>query len=85
MDGTNKSQIDPIAYPIERAPDIAGVSRTRIFQAVREKEITARKAGKSTIIEAEELRRWVRALPAKGREPEPGAANQPSLRALPGK
>jgi excisionase family DNA binding protein len=61
--------IPPIAYSIEDAPQAVGVSRTRIFEAVRNKELTARKAGKSTIIESDELKRWVKSLPTKGRQP----------------
>jgi hypothetical protein len=41
--------------------------------AIRDEELTARKAGKSTVIEADELRRWLRSLPTKGRR-EPDAA-----------
>jgi hypothetical protein len=55
----------PIAVPIEAAPRIVGVSRTRIFEAIRNSEISARKAGRSTIIEIDELKRWVKSLPFK--------------------
>jgi hypothetical protein len=41
------------------------VSRTRIFDAIRNGEISARKAGRSTIIEIDELKRWVKSLPIK--------------------
>jgi hypothetical protein len=44
----------------------AGVSRTRIFEAIRDGALTARKAGKATVIETDELRRWVRNLPTRG-------------------
>jgi len=43
------------------------VSRTRIFEAIRDGTLTARKAGKSTVIEIDELRRWIRSLPMRGR------------------
>jgi hypothetical protein len=59
--------ISPIAYSIKDAPQAVGVSRTRLFEAVRNKELTARKAGRSTIIESDELIRWVKSLPTKGR------------------
>lgn len=62
---------EPIAYAIEDAPAAVGVSRTRIFDAVRDGEMTARKAGKATIIENNELKRWVKSLPTRGRQPEP--------------
>jgi excisionase family DNA binding protein len=63
----DRSTISPIAYSIKDAPQAVGVSRTRIFEAVRNKELTARKAGRSTIIESDELKRWVKSLPIKGR------------------
>jgi len=53
----------------------AAVSRTKIFEAIRDGRLTARKSGKTTIIEPSELQRWVRSLPTRGRTPEaPSAA-----------
>jgi hypothetical protein len=57
--------IAPIAVAIEDAPRIVGVSRTRIFEAIRNSELSARKAGRCTIIEVDELKRWVRSLPKR--------------------
>jgi hypothetical protein len=57
----------PIACPVGDAPAIAGVSRTRIFAAIRDGELVARKAGRRTIIEMSELQRWIRSLPMRGR------------------
>jgi hypothetical protein len=59
-----------IAYPIDSVPAVAGVTRTQIFQAIRGKELTARKHGRRTIIEISELRRWISTFPTKGRAPE---------------
>lgn len=56
-----------LAYPVGDAPAIAGVSRTRVFAAIRDGEMIARKAGRRTIIEAHELQRWIRSLPMRGR------------------
>jgi excisionase family DNA binding protein len=53
----------------DEAATAAGVSRTRIFEAIRDGTLTARKAGKNTIIEPDELQRWVRSLPMRGRAP----------------
>jgi excisionase family DNA binding protein len=53
----------------EEAAESTGFSRTRIFQAIRKAELTARKDGKSTIIETDELLRWLRSLPTRGRCP----------------
>jgi hypothetical protein len=41
------------------------VSRTRVFEAIRNGELTARKAGRTTIIEFEEAQRWVRSMPTR--------------------
>jgi hypothetical protein len=65
----------PIAYPIETVPEITGIPRTKIFEAVRTKTLTARKIGRSTIIERVELERFIKALPIKGRVP-----NDPAIR-----
>ena len=52
-----------------------GFSRTRIFEAVRDGDLTARKSGQATVIEVAEIARWLRALPTKGRQPEQVAAS----------
>jgi hypothetical protein len=54
----------PIAYPPAQAAIASGRTRTRIFGAIKSGELTARKDGKATIIEHDELMRWVRSLPA---------------------
>ena len=59
-----------LAVDLNVAPHVVGVTLSRIDEALREKTLTARKSGKNTIIEIEELQRWVRALPVRGREPE---------------
>ena len=66
--------VEPLALPIEIAAHVAGVTRTRMFAAVANNELTARKPGKATIIELPELRRWIRSLPARGKNPEATAA-----------
>jgi excisionase family DNA binding protein len=59
----------------DEAAASAGVSRTKIFEAIRHGTLTARKSGKATIIEPSELQRWLRSLPVRGRIPEaPDAA-----------
>lgn len=61
---------EPLAYSVDDAGPAVGVSRTRIFEAIRNNELTARKAGRSTIIETEELKRWIAHLPKRGRGEE---------------
>jgi len=51
--------------PVELALS-AGVGRTRVFEAIRDGELVARKAGaKTTIIEIDAAREWIRSLPAR--------------------
>jgi hypothetical protein len=64
-----------IAYPIDVVPAVAGVTRTQVFDAIRDRELTARKRGRRTLIEADELRRWISTFPTRGRPcPESAAA-----------
>jgi hypothetical protein len=56
-----------LGFSPDEAAVSAGVSRTRIFEAIRDGALIARKAGKSTVIELDELRRWIRSLPTRGR------------------
>jgi excisionase family DNA binding protein len=59
--------MDRIAYPLPEAARITGVSRTRIFDAVRRGELTVRKAGRSSIVTRDDLVAWIRSLPVKGK------------------
>ena len=65
--------IEALAYPPAQAAKVAGRSHTRIKKAIREKEMTARKDGRATLIERAELERWLASLPTIGREPRPHA------------
>jgi hypothetical protein len=61
------TQIPRIAVKPDEAAEATGFSRTRIFSAIRDGELTARKDGKATVIEIFELQRWLRSLPTRGR------------------
>jgi excisionase family DNA binding protein len=67
--GTGRA-IPRLALTPDEAATAAGVSRTRIFEAIRDGTLTARKSGKATIIEPSELQRRVRSLPTRGRAPD---------------
>jgi hypothetical protein len=56
-----------VGFNPEEAAASVGIARTRIFEAIRKRELQARKAGRRTIIEPAELLRWVRTLPIRGR------------------
>ena len=64
----NEVENMPLAYPPSEAGKAIGRTRTRIFQAIKNKELTARKDGKATLIERSELARWLSTLPTVGRE-----------------
>jgi hypothetical protein len=67
MDKSNgtTTQIPRISLtPVEAAVS-TGLSRTRIFKAIRDNRLLARGDGKATIIEFDELARYVRSLPPK--------------------
>lgn len=56
--------MEPIALTIPDAVKAAGVSRTSLYEALRRGELSARKNGKRTLIEAEALKAWLAQMPA---------------------
>jgi excisionase family DNA binding protein len=69
MTDSDKPALVPISYTPEQAAAVTGRSRSRIYKALKAEELTARKDGKATLLEHDELRRWVRSLPTIGRQP----------------
>ena len=69
-----RAALPRLALTLDEAAECVGVSRTRIFQAVREQRLTVRKDGKATVVEITELARWIRSLPTRGKQPETVAA-----------
>ena len=61
--------IRPIAYRPAQAVVASGQPRTRIFNAIKNKELMAHKDGKATLIFDDELRRWLKTFPTIGRNP----------------
>jgi hypothetical protein len=53
----------PVAHSPERAAELASLSRTRIFEAMRAGKLPAKKAGRRTLIVHEDLVRFVQSLP----------------------
>jgi hypothetical protein len=61
-----ESAIPKLALTPSELARSAGVGRNRIFQAIRDGELEARKAGtRTTLIEIEEARRWINSLPTR--------------------
>jgi hypothetical protein len=61
--------IQPIGLRPSQAAAATGLTRTRIFAAIKAKELTAHKDGRATIITPDELRRFVGNFPTIGRNP----------------
>ena len=53
----------PITVTIPEAVKISGISRTGIYEALRRKDITARKAGRRTLISFADLQAYLANLP----------------------
>ncbi len=53
----------PIAYPLATAIIVSGLSRSSIYRAIKAGDISAVKAGRSTLILADSLRGYLNGLP----------------------
>jgi hypothetical protein len=49
----------------EKAAEVAGVGRTKIFIEIREGRLEARKVGRRTIITPDALAKWIELLPKR--------------------
>ena len=55
--------VSPVAYSIKGSILASGLTRTAIFEAIRNGSLTARKAGRRTVILAADLRTFLTSLP----------------------
>ena len=65
---SDSNGFQPIACAPETAALLTGRTRTRIFRAIQNGELVARKDGRATLIEHDELRRWVKSMPTRQTE-----------------
>jgi excisionase family DNA binding protein len=56
--------MQPIAFSIAEACAACHIGRTRIYEAIREGQLSARKHGRRTLIVSADLHRWLENLPA---------------------
>lgn len=56
---------DSLAYSVKEAVKVSGVGRSKIYEAMRSKELRAKKHGKRTLILAHDLAAWLDELPSK--------------------
>lgn len=53
----------PIAVTIPDAVKLTGMKRSRIYEALKQGDIPARKAGRQTLIQFADLQRYINNLP----------------------
>ena len=56
----------PLNYQITEAVRVSGLSRSRIYEALRKQELRAIKAGRRTLIPVTELEAYLASLPSYG-------------------
>ena len=54
----------PIALTIPEAVEASGISRTALYDALKRQDISARKAGRRTLIMFSDLQAYLASLPA---------------------
>lgn len=57
---------ETLAYKPGRAAQVSGRSRARIYRAIKDRKLPARKDGASTLILRSDLERWLKNLPEIG-------------------
>jgi len=57
--------IEKIAYRIDEFCEAFGVGRTKVFDEIKDGRLKVRKAGRMTLIRADDARAWLDALPEK--------------------
>lgn len=68
----DQREIPRLTFTVDELAQSIGIGRDKIFEAISAEALTARKAGhRTTLIEVDEAKRWIRSLPYRGKAPEP--------------
>ena len=59
-----EDRVEKLAFSVHEAAVRAGLGRDRIYAAIRDGDLVARKFGRRTLITADALRRFLDGLPA---------------------
>jgi excisionase family DNA binding protein len=59
------SKVTPLAYRPTGAAVASGLPLRRIHQAIKDHDLPAHKAGRATLILADDLHEWLRSLPIR--------------------
>jgi excisionase family DNA binding protein len=63
-DGMNNSPVQREALSIAEAGAATGIGKTKLYEAIAEGKLRARKCGKRTLVLRDELREFLASLPA---------------------
>ncbi|MCC6948846.1 MAG: helix-turn-helix domain-containing protein [Bradyrhizobiaceae bacterium] len=53
----------PLVYSLKEASRLVGIGKTGLYREVKAGRLSLHKAGKRSLIRADELRRWLDSLP----------------------
>ena len=57
-------KLNQIAYTISEVHELLGIGRTKIYEIIKNKELTACKVGRRTLVTADALEQWMSNLPS---------------------
>lgn len=60
---TSGHPVPPLAYSVEETLRLLGICRPQLYKEIRAGRLVARKLGRRTLIPADEVRRYLDALP----------------------
>jgi len=55
---------DKLSYSIPEAVLATGIKRSKLYQEIREGRLEVRKVGKRTLVTADAIKNWLKALPS---------------------